>query len=414
MRIWLSDIGEPLPHLSLSARLQRYGRLSTALAERGHDVTWWTCNFEHQSKRFASPPNAEVFFRGVRIRLVGGPGYHTNISPRRVLHSAVHAWNLRNLISQEHPPNLVLSAVPTVEASYVLARYCAKKCVPLVVDIRDEAPEDWVRLAPTFLKGFFRAVLAPYFFGLRFSCSTAAAISAVSEQQLAYGLKHANRRREPSDMVFASGASDPLLAKSPETGEVEELIGGLKRAGFFVCAFSGTMTSLRPLGPILEAIRKLQDRFKIALVIAGSGNLEEQYRHQSIGLPVHFLGWRSEADIAYLHRNADLLLAPYNARFGFSLPTKFFDYLGAGKPIFSNCAGDVRRIITERGVGVFCDSDDPIVISEAIAELRNAPEVRLRMGSSARQVFEEAYEINDLIARFSSFLEERGRPRQFT
>ena len=57
MRIWLVQRAESTPHdESGSRRLLRIGIIADILSKRGHDVIWWTSNFDHVTKthRFKS------------------------------------------------------------------------------------------------------------------------------------------------------------------------------------------------------------------------------------------------------------------------------------------------------------------------------------------------------------------------
>ena len=51
MKIWLVQIGEPLPiDEKGKERLFRTGILAKMMAEQGHKVTWWATDYSHQKK----------------------------------------------------------------------------------------------------------------------------------------------------------------------------------------------------------------------------------------------------------------------------------------------------------------------------------------------------------------------------
>lgn len=54
MKLWFTEIGEPLPN-EKDVRLHRYGMLTKALAALGHDVVWWTSSFSHAVKKKCVP-----------------------------------------------------------------------------------------------------------------------------------------------------------------------------------------------------------------------------------------------------------------------------------------------------------------------------------------------------------------------
>jgi hypothetical protein len=148
MRIWFVELGEPLPFLH-QQRLLRYGEFTKLLARRGHHVTWWACDFSHQTKTFVGEPNARVVSDGgVEIVLAHGPGYRRNVGLGRIRHLKGHAKSLKQLIAREPPPDIIVSAMPTVESCEVIMAYAKQHGVPVIVDIRDEWPEDYVRWLP--------------------------------------------------------------------------------------------------------------------------------------------------------------------------------------------------------------------------------------------------------------------------
>ncbi len=54
MRVWLLTVGEPLPTDGGSDRVWRTGFLARALADRGHEVVWWSSAFDPFRHRLRS------------------------------------------------------------------------------------------------------------------------------------------------------------------------------------------------------------------------------------------------------------------------------------------------------------------------------------------------------------------------
>src|SRR5439155_20885162 len=87
MLVWIIQDGEPLPGIDTGNRDWRCGILAKTLVARVHQVLWWASTFDHVKKRhrFDQPFTAEVM-PGLKIRVLHGPGYRENRSPRRLLH----------------------------------------------------------------------------------------------------------------------------------------------------------------------------------------------------------------------------------------------------------------------------------------------------------------------------------------
>ena len=405
MNIWVIELGEPLP-LQPGQRLLRYGELTRVLARRGHRVTWWACDFSHQTRGFVGAPNARLDADGVEIVLVHGPGYRRNVGLGRLRHVAAHARNLAALVADQPPPDIVLTAMPTIEACEVAVSYGAKARVPVVVDIRDEWPEDYVRWLPPLLRGAGRLMLSTKFKALQRICKDAAALTSVTERQLAYGLARTARPRKPDDAVFHTGASNALPAPGALSGEIAHWHGEGLAEGDFVCAFAGTMAPSRPLSCLIDAVMRLRASTPIKLVVAGTGDLESQYRAQAGGSDaVIFSGWINAPRMQALFQIADVLVAPYSPDYGFSMPTKIFDYMAASRPLLSSCPGEAEELIRTERIGLQFKIDDRQNIEDALMTLYRDPETRLAMGSRARQVFESRFALEAILERYADYLE---------
>ena len=68
----------------------------------------------------------------------------------------------------------------------------------------------------------------------------------------------------------------------------------------------------------------------------------------------------------------------------------------------SNPVGEVKRLFEEHGVGVLCAPEAGAMATEAVALLRD-PERARQMGEHARQVAEEHFTWDKLVARLEHF-----------
>lgn len=133
MRVWLIQIGEPLPVDGEAPRLLRTGMMAQQLVERGHDVTWWCSTFNHWTKshRYTHDTTLELRPR-YRLRLLHSPGYARNVSFSRIIDHRALARKLEKEIAREVRPDVILSSLPTVEMSEVATRFGRKTVSPLL------------------------------------------------------------------------------------------------------------------------------------------------------------------------------------------------------------------------------------------------------------------------------------------
>jgi len=87
----------------------RFTILGKALAERGHDVTWWTANFSHHFKKFRSEggedrPVSNLF----RIRFVPMTSYEKNISFGRLAYEVLYSRSVFRRALESGPPDRIV------------------------------------------------------------------------------------------------------------------------------------------------------------------------------------------------------------------------------------------------------------------------------------------------------------------
>src|SRR6185437_2534254 len=87
MNVWLIELTEPLP-VARGGRLMRCGMLADRLATDGHEVTWWSSDFDHVTKRYRaeSAGGSLLIAPNYRIELLAGSPYQRNVSLARVQH----------------------------------------------------------------------------------------------------------------------------------------------------------------------------------------------------------------------------------------------------------------------------------------------------------------------------------------
>jgi glycosyltransferase involved in cell wall biosynthesis len=288
----------------------------------------------------------------------------------------------------------------------VVCAFAAPRGIPVIVDVRDEWPEDYVRWLPGVLRPAGRLALAGKFAALRRVCRKAASLTAVTERQLAYGLSHAGRSKGPADAVFHTGARSARIEVDLVAAQVAQLRAQGLAENDFICVFTGTMSPSRPLEATIAAVKDIAARIPIKLVIAGKGDCEQRYREQAAGCTaVMFVGWVDAVRMAALNEIADVLLAPYSAGYGFSLPTKIFDYMAAGRPLLSSCPGEAEALLRRERIGVQVRAESVVEIEEAILALHADPQTRASMGQRARELFERDYAIEKILDRYADHIE---------
>jgi glycosyltransferase involved in cell wall biosynthesis len=405
VRIWFTEIGEPLP-LERNARLYRYGMLTQSLVRYGHEVVWWTSSFSHISKRHVTDQDSNVTINDVNIHLLKGPGYKRNVSISRVFHQMHFARKFYRLANNHGIPDVIISSVPTIEVAEKAVLFGKAKNIPVIVDIRDEWPDEFVDLAPKFLRQFVRVLMLPYFKTMTDTCKNATAIIGVSRSFRDYALSFAQRDAGRYDRVFPIGysVSSSLAQKKIEMAKDWWISQGVKREAF-VCCFFGTIGKFFDLGVIIQAAKKLSTEFPIQLVLCGDGSRLSYFKKTAVDADfIFFPGWVDEPKIRALMDIAHVGLAPYAANSRMSLPNKPFEYFAGSLPVVSSIKGELREILEKHQCGRTYNPESLEDLCSILRDLHAAPTLCQEMGIRGRMLLEQEFSTDRIASSFNEYL----------
>ncbi len=127
-------------------------------------------------------------------------------------------------------------------------------------------------------------------------------------------------------------------------------------------------------GTLFAALARLHERSpelsdRVELVLAGRLDREEQELIEGLDLgdTVRHVGQLSRAEAMLLQRRADALLLLTSPNLVWELPGKFFEYLGAGRPILALAEGnEAARMVHATGTGITVPPDDVDAVTTAL------------------------------------------------
>lgn len=160
--------------------------------------------------------------------------------------------------------------------------------------------------------------------------------------------------------------------------------------GSFTIGFVGTLKPWHGLADLIEAFSILHPRDpSTRLLIVGDGperaTLDADLARRGIRDAVQFTGAVDPREVPGLLASMDVAVAPYPpmADFYFS-PMKIYEYLAAARPIVASRIGQLDGLIRHDVNGLLCPPGNPSALAAAIERLRRSPELRARLGQSAR------------------------------
>jgi glycosyltransferase involved in cell wall biosynthesis len=407
MRVWLLHIGEELP-VDGPQRLFRYGFLADALQQRGHQVLRWAPTFRHTTKthRFTTDRRIELT-KNYAIQFVYAAGYRRNTSIERLRTYHVLGQRFRVLARRETTPDLIVSAIPSLEWAEAAVDYGRSRRVPVVVDVRDLWPDVFPSALPRWARPVGRLLMAPYYRAGRRACQNADGLAAVSESYLDWALRKAGRPRSSCDAVVPMGFEpQPVSA-----GTLQESVAKLRDRGIDpqrpVCFFAGALERHHDVETVVASARLLKaaGHNDLQFIICGDGSKAKALQDQARELPsVHFLGWCDAATLQAVSSISNVGLCAYAEGAMISLGNKPFEYMAGRLALVSSLPGELAALIERHQCGVSYRPGDAYSLTRCLAELTSAPERLRALCANSHRAWLQNYRSRDVYARFVDHL----------
>lgn len=132
----------------------------------------------------------------------------------------------------------------------------------------------------------------------------------------------------------------------------------------------------------------------VVLVVVGGGTHIDRYRREvddrGVSSSFRFTGAVPHQDVPSYVAAADVTLAPYNSELAehgqrrFASPMKVLEYMACAKPVVVTDVGNARGFVEDGRSGLVVPADAPDALADAILRLLRSPDLRARLGASAR------------------------------
>jgi glycosyltransferase involved in cell wall biosynthesis len=410
MKIWILQTGEPLHIDDFGLRAMRAINLSNELVRQGHEVTLWSSNFDHFSKRQRFPEAKTVMFSSaLKIRLIPSRGYKSHIGIGRLIDHAQLAWNLRKMLKTETPPDVAFIGYPPIEIAWIMSRWLDKNKTPFILDVKDAWPEVLIKSFPKTLRPIAYIFFSPYQKMFRESLERASGISSITDQFLEWSLAQVQRGRSIDDVVVPLTSPDIKFSESEITDSKAFWDAlGIKESGDKRIFFVGTLNNLYDFDPVILAARVLG----IQLVIAGDGPqrsdlLQKTLKMENVVLP----GWISSCQSVILAQRSNFAVAPIKSRgdFELSIPNKFIDAFRYGKPMLTSIKGISCDLIRDHSAGLIFCLEDVYDLSVKLASIIIDEKAITNMSESARNLYLERFEYLSVYSKLVLQLENMAK-----
>ena len=412
MRIWLVQSGEPTPIDDGDPRPMRYALLAELLADRGHDVVWWTSAFDHYRKEMRPVGTHRVETQSAGYRLVTLPafGYRRHISPRRFADHARVGVAMLCQGRRSEAPDIIVHGLPTLELGAAATHLAGRFDCPVVCDILDLWPDLFFDVLPRRLRFLGRTALFPLEAMANYQCRRSTAIIGQNASFVDWGLRRARRAVGPHDgevRIAFQHRSDQGTAPS----DVEFWTSlGVDLEGSLV-AFAGSFSRHFDFDPVVEVARRwATTRPDTTFVLCGDGPERSGIVDTCSGLDNVLLpGWVDRGPLAALLRAAECGLAPYEPSPSFldSIPNKVVEYLAFGLPVVTSLGeGAVGGLSRASGFGACFLPGDAGDLDAQLGFLIDDAGARSTAAYAARRTFLQHFEANMVYGELADRLVE--------
>lgn len=420
MNIWVIQVGEPISFVDGNGRCFRAEMLVNRLVERGHCVMRWTSTFNHLRKSFRFLDCQTVSFGSrLRYRFLHGPtAYRTSVSFDHFQHDRELADAFSASISEESIPDVILCSVPPLRLTRRVADYANAHGVPLIVDVRDTWPDSLLASLHFLLRPIAKWFLRHDRRRARQIFYRARGITAISTECLRWGVKQADRKLGPWDVVFPVGCEEPPKKIFSDEEDRKEFLRGIHaedakmivtyigRAG---ASFDGKLV-----------LKLMYDSFgrhgkSVQFIVAGEGPGLQLFEKNQPKLPnLTVVGWLDRTSLYRLLAVTSIGLLPYKNVHRLDIRNKPLDFLSMGVPVISSLPGDFAELLSRCNCGLTFPAGSYEMLHSHFDRLLRTPQLCKLMGENGLKEFCDHFAANDIYGAFVDHLERFHKSHDVT
>lgn len=399
--IWLIVIGEPLPN-EPGSRALRTRVLARHLADQGHDVTWWTSDFNHFAKRHHVIDDVvSDSGEGYTLRFVRGRAYRRNLSVARFLNHIEIARDFKLQTQTLPSPDIVVCCFPSIELAREAIAFGKRRSVPVIVDVRDLWPDEMTNRLPRGLRRIGSLLLQPLERQVASVMREASALIGVSEAYFAWAMKKSGRAKTSNDCVIPLGYPD-----SDESASIRHDVSRPKNGKGLNLFFSGSFNNSVDLACLITAIRQIPNP-ELSATLCGDGDNFNRWRALAAQDPrIKFTGWVQGDEIRRHAMLADVGIICYRLESLVAMPNKLFEYMSFGLPVINSIPGEAAGLIHKEHIGYNYKAGSAQELRDVILKMIDDSNELSEMATASGLCFERSYSAGAVYQRFSMIISD--------
>lgn len=399
MNIWLVSIFEQTPVDKVFST--RFLSIAEEALSRGHDVTFWSSTFKHNTKeqRFKITTYLD-YKKNYKLVFVKSMGYEKNVAPRRLFSHALLGKEMVKEMNLADKPDVILLAFPPISLAFEVTTWAKKNDVPLIMDIIDP----WPTLFESAVPGWASFLKGPLFkiprVRLTESLKKVDALTAISNQYLHWSSE------------FFEVQQKECLYPAADYSAIRKYIDNAKQLDLpkkkLNLIYAGSLASSYDIETILEAAKHLADNEDIHFYIAGAGPKEALIKEYiSVNCNVSFLGRLNKDVLMDYYAHCDIGMTQHIKGATQSVTYKLFDLLSAGLPILNSLESEMKDIIVDNEVGLHNSPGDSEGLAQNIRFFYQNTDKLKRYQENGLKLARELGDTDVIYKRFVDLIEEQ-------
>lgn len=343
--------------------------LADALIKRNHKVTLISSCFFHQRKIFRSKDFTTINVKkNLIVELIPSLGYQKHIGIKRILDHLILSFNLYRFLKKRKDfiPDRIFLGYPPIETSFIMVKWANKLGIPLMLDVKDNWPENFIEPFPNSLKIIVKLLIYPYIKLSKYIFRNVDSITSITDSFI-YWIKLFSKK---SNLILKNSENkffvSPLVRKKIKLSKIKKEIANdfwlkrnldvLERKHF---SFVGSLSNSFDFNLIIDIANFTLVKYpKHKFIICGTGDRFEELSKLFKDLPnVFLIGEVDKYNSAFLLSNSIATIAPYKNTQNFqnSIPNKVIESLENSVPFITRTEGELENLIKKFNNGIFLD-----------------------------------------------------------